>query len=747
MSTMDINKLENEDEKGTPDKKQIEAEEKEIMLKSDNEKMDASAELNVDAEGPVKAALSGDVTEQGREVKPKFIPIGAIKMPGFFTKNLDKEKPKEEESGLEKDNENEKTDDISKPKRNRLQFLHTCPFTQFLHKPNNDSDGNVENKRSFFNVKYPKVFQRNMPNAEATLASMETLEDKLDTPNDGMENVKLDMAETEEGKVATKLPLKERIRQKKFIIDDIVVCALVLLVLLAAIIGIIIGAQAGPPTERPLRLGRYMTTLTTCGPVEGTLDEGVYKFYNIPYAVPPIKQKRFTYAQPLNNITMCWNGTREAHERGPLCIQFLENGNITGEEDCLTLDVVTPHVRYDSQLPVVVLIGANTLAGGISPAQPSALYARTKEVVFVKPNFRLGPFGFLALDIISKSKYPETSGNYAISDLLVALQWIKYNIKHFGGDPESVTLLGHRAGATLTAALTTVTNAHKLYSRVWLSSPSVIFPGEPLEQAHKNNDQFKQISKCNDIDCLRNISAMDILSDTPDIWLGGNGGILPVADEFKHSWLVLDGELLRLHAYESWDAQKEAKESGKDKVFRPMIFGTTQHSDHSKLLRNKHLNWTTEIVEKMVNASIIGEKNLTLSIFKHFNKTYEGLVGLISSIRTLCPLVSLARMRLSAPMYVVMGEGAGGGAVGSRLAGINSDVEAILGTFDSEGPEQRRFMAAMQQLFYYYVWHGRLSGPETGLIAVAQDLLPLHGLPVCDLLIHEDIVPRYAHVD
>lgn len=30
--------------------------------------------------------------------------------------------------------------------------------------------------------------------AEATLASMETLEDKLDTPNDGMENVKLDVA-------------------------------------------------------------------------------------------------------------------------------------------------------------------------------------------------------------------------------------------------------------------------------------------------------------------------------------------------------------------------------------------------------------------------------------------------------------------------------------------------------------------------------------------------------------------------
>lgn len=47
------------------------------------------------------------------------------------------------------------------------------------------------------------------------------------------------------------------------------VCAVVVLVVLAVIVGIIIGARAGPPNERPLRLGRFITTLTTCGPVEG----------------------------------------------------------------------------------------------------------------------------------------------------------------------------------------------------------------------------------------------------------------------------------------------------------------------------------------------------------------------------------------------------------------------------------------------------------------------------------------------
>ncbi|XP_063636255.1 neurotactin isoform X1 [Cydia splendana] len=664
MSTLDINKMEGEEENKTPDKKQIEAEEKEVMLKTESENNEINAEIKAEGEGLVKAALSQEVIEQGREVKPKFIPIGAIKMPGFFTRNSDK--PKDDEV-IEKDAENEKAEE-SKPKRNHFQFLHTCPFTKFLHHP---------------------------------------------TQNDK---------------------------------DDLIVGVIVVLVLLAVVIGVIVGASAGPPAERPLRLGRYMTTLSSCGPVEGILDEGVYKFYSIPYAVPPIGDLRFTYAQPLNNISLCWNGTLQTHKPGPLCMQFKENERtIIGEEDCLTLDVVTPHVRYDSRLPVVVLIGADTLAGGISPAQPSALYARTKEVVFVRPNFRLGPFGFLALDILSKTKYPETSGNYGLSDLLVALRWVKLNIQHFGGDPDSVTLLGHRAGATLAAALTTVSKAQKLYSRAFLSSGSVIFPGKHLKDSYPLNEEFKQNSKCNDAACLRRMKPEAVMTAVPASWLGSDVGSLPKTNEMKHSWLVMDGVFVTRHAFEAWDGQKESKETGKERAFKPMVFGTTAHSGHSELLRMKHLNWTAEHVESVVNDSVIGDKNLTGAVYGHVNRTYPGLVELVSAVRTLCPLVSLARLRLGAALYVVTRAGAG--AAGAGLAAVDADLEAILGTFDSEVVEQRRFMAAMQQLFYYFVWNGRLPAPETGLMEVGQDVLPLHGLPLCDLLIREDIVPRYAHVD
>ncbi|XP_038213745.1 neurotactin-like [Zerene cesonia] len=267
MSSIDINKADNEDDNKTLDKKQIEDEEKEIMLKTETEE---EVELRRDG-GPVKTALSGDITEQGREVKPKFIPIGAIKMPGFFTRNSDREKSKDEEA-IEKETDNEKNQekDDDNPK-NHFKFLQSCPFSNFLNKAQNDGDGDAEKKEfGLFNFTYSKMFKKQQQkNAGAALASMETLEDKLDTPNDGMENIKLDITEPEEGKVATRLPLKERIRQKKFIIDDIVVCGIVLLVLLVVIIGIVIGARAGPPSERPLRLGKFVTTQTACGLVEG----------------------------------------------------------------------------------------------------------------------------------------------------------------------------------------------------------------------------------------------------------------------------------------------------------------------------------------------------------------------------------------------------------------------------------------------------------------------------------------------
>jgi len=53
--------------------------------------------------------------------------------------------------------------------------------------------------------------------------------------------------------------------------------------------------------------------------------------------------------------------------------------------------------------------------------------------------------GFLSTGAAQSS----TQGNYALYDIVAALQWIKDNVRSFGGDHHQVTLMGHGHGAAL----------------------------------------------------------------------------------------------------------------------------------------------------------------------------------------------------------------------------------------------------------------------------------------------------------
>jgi len=55
-------------------------------------------------------------------------------------------------------------------------------------------------------------------------------------------------------------------------------------------------------------------------------------------------------------------------------------------------------------------------------------------------------------------------GNYALLDQVAALHWIKENIHAFGGDPNSITLLGHGYGAALVNLLVISPVTKGLYS-------------------------------------------------------------------------------------------------------------------------------------------------------------------------------------------------------------------------------------------------------------------------------------------
>ncbi|XP_055696337.1 juvenile hormone esterase-like [Lutzomyia longipalpis] len=92
------------------------------------------------------------------------------------------------------------------------------------------------------------------------------------------------------------------------------------------------------------------------------------------------------------------------------------------------------------------------------------------EVILVTLNYRLGTFGFLC------SGDEAVKGNFGLKDQQLALKWVASNIEAFGGDPNSVTLLGKTAGA-LSAhyhMMNSVSSA--LFHRIILMSGTAISP-------------------------------------------------------------------------------------------------------------------------------------------------------------------------------------------------------------------------------------------------------------------------------
>lgn len=184
------------------------------------------------------------------------------------------------------------------------------------------------------------------------------------------------------------------------------------------------------------------------------LPDGIAAFEGIPYAAPPVAERRWRAPEPAE----AWFETRDASAFSPACVQplarsrlpwtdsFMHQGSV--DEDCLYLNVWTDSGSLDGSRPVLVFIHGGGFAegsGSIDVYDGTAL-AR-KGVVVVTFNYRLGLFGFLADPQLSAESPLGTSGNYGLLDQIAALEWVQQNIWAFGGDPANVTIVGQSAGA------------------------------------------------------------------------------------------------------------------------------------------------------------------------------------------------------------------------------------------------------------------------------------------------------------
>jgi len=203
-----------------------------------------------------------------------------------------------------------------------------------------------------------------------------------------------------------------------------------------------------------------LTRTLDAGQVYGKVDaSNTHAFLGIPFAQPPVGALRWRAPQP----PVPWTGSRAATTKQAMCAQvgsfFGEPDPATfdqpvGSEDCLYLNVWRPNSTAEN-LPVFFWIhgGSNLKGSAREPMYDGAYLANKANMVVVTVQYRLGMLGFLNHPALRTGDAKDDSGNFATLDLVRGLDWVRTNIRAFGGDPNLVTVAGQSAGCINTWGL------------------------------------------------------------------------------------------------------------------------------------------------------------------------------------------------------------------------------------------------------------------------------------------------------
>ncbi|XP_072941915.1 bile salt-activated lipase-like [Epargyreus clarus] len=212
---------------------------------------------------------------------------------------------------------------------------------------------------------------------------------------------------------------------------------------------------------------------TNVGLIKGIrADDGEYSmFLGIPYAKVDLDNP-FGPSTPYP----VFNDTFEAYDDSSKCPQFDEtNKVVVGTLDCLHLNVHVPNsATTKNLLPVMVSIHAGGfMRGSGGKSQYGTKYLIRHDVLVVTFNYRPGLYGFMCLGT------PEVPGNQGLKDQLIALRWVKANIKAFGGDPDRVTIVGESAGGR-SVDFFLMAEDENLFNKAILQSGNSLSPLAPV---------------------------------------------------------------------------------------------------------------------------------------------------------------------------------------------------------------------------------------------------------------------------
>ena len=213
---------------------------------------------------------------------------------------------------------------------------------------------------------------------------------------------------------------------------------------------------------------------TKSGKVQGIIQEGTMAFLGIPYATV----ERCMPPQPVK----AWKDVRQCGKWGPQAMQQTNRPMSEDEmsEQCCALNVWTNYIQHrpaGAQIkpaelkPVMVWLHGGGFDSG-TPAWDPGMWLAKKDVVVVSVTHRLNILGFLDLSTCGeKYKY---SGNVGMLDVVQALQWVRDNIKEFGGDPENVTIFGESGGGGKVGSLLCMPPAKGLFHKAIIMSGTIL---------------------------------------------------------------------------------------------------------------------------------------------------------------------------------------------------------------------------------------------------------------------------------
>lgn len=208
----------------------------------------------------------------------------------------------------------------------------------------------------------------------------------------------------------------------------------------------------------------------------GRREGDVLVFRGIPFAMPPVGERRWRRPEPPAPSDRIF----EAYYNGKTPIQteldsepasFYPQG-----EDCLYLNIWIGADREKTGKAVMVFFHGGSYGWG-GTADPmydgKNLVQGDPDIVLVTVGYRTGLAGFMDFSSVPGGEAYPDAPNLGILDQIEALRWVRRNIAAFGGDPDNVTIFGESAGGGSVSLLPLIDEARGLFRRVIAQSGSV----------------------------------------------------------------------------------------------------------------------------------------------------------------------------------------------------------------------------------------------------------------------------------